>query len=501
MIPRPPILSTALLSLLLGLASCSQEPAQPSLLVITLDTTRADYLSCYGSKRSRTPAMDGLAQSGVLFERTLASSAVTPVAHASIFTGQFPPGHGLRVLAGKGGDRLPPAATTLAEICAQGGWDTAAVHSAFPVSRRFGLDQGFRHFDSFEGKARIDETGKTTWDVKNLQRRSDETVDRALAWAAEAERPFMLWVHLWDPHDPTLTPPASFMQGVPQNGQGAYHPIRLYAREVEYLDLQIARLLEQLRPLAGEAGLIVALTSDHGEGLEDGMARHGWSAHRMLYGEQINVPMILAGPGVPQLKRVTQLVRTVDLLPTLTQLLGLPTQGGIDGLDLAPLWEGSDAYRNAVGNLSPRAAYADQINGYDGNASMVRRRPDAAFQFVWVEYPWKLYWRPHQPESSELFNLAKDSAEEINLLATRPKIAHRLLSVLAELKPWVTEPYGPPEDVDVQGALDALGYGGDGAADDPARPRPYPWKWVSVSEALGLPAAAGDATLPIVTKD
>lgn len=490
--PRPLLLLMAALGSL-GLGSCSQDPPRPSLLVITLDTTRADYLSCYGSKRSRTPVLDGLAQSGVLFENTFSSSAVTPVAHASIFTGQYAPGHGLRVLAGNGGDRLQPSAVTLAELCAESGWDTAAVHSAFPVSRRFGLDQGFSHFDSFEGEARIDETGKTTWDVKNLQRRSDETVNRALAWAQESDGPFMLWVHLWDPHDPTLTPPEQFMAGIPQDVTGAYHPIRLYAREVEYLDQQIGRLLKKLRPMAGEAGLLVALTSDHGEGLDDGMARHGWAAHRMLYTEQIHVPLILAGPGVPKFKRVTQLVRTVDLLPTLSTILGLPTPEGIDGLDLAPLWEGTES--------APRPAYADQINGYDGNAAMVRRRPDAAFQFVWVEYPWKLYWRPHQRADSELFNLAADRGEEINLLATRPKIAHRLLSALAQGKPWVTEPYGAPDDVNVEGALGALGYGGgdgdEGSDEDPS----YPWVWVGISEALGLPAVDGELTLPVVNKE
>lgn len=475
-----------------GLLGCGSESDRPSLVVITLDTTRADYLSCYGSTRSQTPAMDGLAQSGVLFESAYASSAVTPVAHASIFTGQFAPGHGLRVLAGGGGDRLPDAATTLAELCAAEGWDTAAVHSAFPVSRRFGLDQGFSHFDSFEGKARIDETGKTTWDVKNLQRRSDETVDRALSWAAEADSPFMLWIHLWDPHDPTLTPPKEFMQGVPSDRQGAYHPIRLYAREVEYLDLQIGRLLAQLRPLAGEAGLLVALTSDHGEGLDDGMTRHGWPAHRMLYREQIHVPLILSGPGVPALKKIRPLVRTVDLLPTLTKILGLPTPAGIDGLDLAPLWETPVA----GSPQPPRQAYADQINGYDGNASMVRRRPDAAFQFVWISTPWKLYWRPHQPAASELFHLGRDPVEETNEIAVRPKIAARLLNELAQQDPWVTEPYQAPDDVDLAGALDALGYGGGAGAGTTSEQ--YEWVWVGIHEALGQPAVEGETQVPIV---
>lgn len=475
----------------LVMLGCSSEPDRPSLLVITLDTTRADYLSCYGSTRSRTPAMDGLAQSGVLFENALASSAVTPVAHASIFTGQYAPGHGLRVLAGGGGDRLPLSAITLAELCRDGGWDTAAVHSAFPVSRRFGLDQGFTHFDSFEGKARIDETGKTTWDVKNLQRRSDETVDRALAWAREADGPFMLWIHLWDPHDPTLVPPKAFMKGVPHDAKGAYHPIRLYAREVEYLDQQIGRLLTELRPLAGNAGLITALTSDHGEGLDDGLMRHGWPAHRMLYHEQIHVPLILSGPGIPEHTKVRQLVRTVDILPTLTQMLGLPTPTPIQGLDLAPLWERQEG--DPV--LAPRTAYADQINGYDGNASMVRRRPDAAFQFVWVSTPWKLYWRPHQPAASELFHLGRDASEEVNEWGQRPKVALRLLTELAQTDPWVTEPYKAPDDVNVAGALDALGYGG-GDGGSPAS-NAYEWIWVGISEALGQPAIAGEAQIPI----
>jgi arylsulfatase A-like enzyme len=463
----------------------SSEP-RPSVLLLTLDTTRADYLSCYGSTRSKTPALDGLAQSGALFENAMAASAVTPVAHASILTGRFAPGHGLRVLAGGGGDRLSADVPSLARAFGEAGWATGAVHSAFPVSRRFGLDQGFQHFDSFDGKARIDETGKTTWDVQNLQRRSDETVDRTLAWVAEQDDPFFLWVHLWDPHDPTLVPPDEFVAGVPQNEQGAYHPIRLYAREVEYLDLQIGRLLEGLRAEAGEPGLVVAVTSDHGEGLDDGMVRHGWGAHRMLYREQVHVPLILAGPGVPPSTRVSAQVRTVDLAPTLAELVGLPFGGSLDGHSLSPMWLGVDA--------ADRVAYADQVNGYDGNASMVRRRPDAAFQFVWVEQPWKLYWRPHDPAKSELFHLGEDPIEGQNRLATEPEVARRLLTDLAALEPWVTEPYAPPADIaDAAGALGALGYGGgDGEAAE------YPWVRVPLSEALGLEPRAGEPEVPIV---
>ena len=467
----------ALMGLVLA-TGCSPDRKPPNVLLVTLDTTRADYLSCYGGT-NRTPGFDALARSGVLFESALATSAVTPVSHASILTGLNPYEHGLRVLSADSGFRLPASSTTLAGYLKSAGYATGAVHSAFPVSGYFGFNQDFDRFESFDGSMQLlPGAQKTTWNLDALQRRSDATTALALEVIDDLRsdgRPFFLWVHYWDPHDPTLLPPPEWLTAVTASPAGGAHSARyeeVYAAEVRYMDRQFEGLTDGLEESGLRETTLIALTADHGQGLSDGFRRHGWAAHRMTYQEQIHVPLIFAGPGVPVATTHSTLASTVDIVPTLLDLVGIPdlhpSQLRLGGRSLRPLLEGRD--------LPPGSAYADQVNGYDFNASMTGPRPDAAFLFTICDGTWKLIWRPHMPEASELFHLLRDPLETVNVIQSERQVYLRLMADLAQRRPWVLAPFqgdGSQAEDGVGEALQALGYGGGDGAEGTG----LVWQW------------------------
>ena len=448
------------------LLTCGRSPRRPNIVLITLDTTRADYLSCHGAPWATTPALDELAAAGARFERAFASSSLTPVSHATILTGQVNPGHGLRVLSAGSGFRLPSDCETLATRLKAAGYRTGAVHSAFPVSRYFGLERGFDHFDDLAGAlVRAPGADKTQWDVDLLQRRSDDTIDRTIAWMEGADEPFFLWLHLWDPHDKLRLPPAEVLRVAigRATAAGLTDPDdQIYAAEVSYQDSQLGRLFAGLAASGLEDTTLVAVTADHGQGLSDGQRLHGWAMHRMVYREQLHVPLILRGPGVPRGLVVPTQVRTADITPTLLELAGVPRgdtgalDPALDGASLSPLLR--------EGHGPHRVVYADQINGYDHNAGMRLARPDAAFLFSLSDGDWKVVFRPHMPERSELFHLARDPLEERDVRAEHPAEYLRLVAELARYNPWVTAPFPPLEEADpsAAAALGALGYSSAG---------------------------------------
>lgn len=457
-----------------------EQAPRPNVILITLDTTRADALSSYGFPTPDwTPQLDKLAAEGARFSNAHATSAVTPVSHASILTGQFQYHHRLRVLSAASGFRLPEDQPTLATVLAEAGYDTGAVHSAFPVSGYFGFDRDFEHFDSFDGALewKGDSTEKTGWS-EHLQRRSDETVNLVLAALDEGRdraQPVFMWIHLWDPHDPNLKPPreywshleAQLAQGVAANST-IYE--QFYAAEVRFMDSQIGVLMDGLRERGMLDNTLLAVTADHGEGLSDGYQRHGWGKHRMTYQEQLHVPLILSGPGVSP-RTIPDMVSTVDIVPTLLDLLGMPHEG-YGGRSLRPLLEG--------GTLAPVTAYADQVNGYDWNASMVGPRPDAAFLHTVCDGEWKLIYRPHLHEATELFNLVQDPGEEHNVLAQHEDVYLRLMADLAARNPWVLADFAISGEGDpgAQAALAGLGYGGGEEGEEPDAPvRNLEWWW------------------------
>ena len=375
--------------LLLSPVACLQAPSPPprNVVLITFDTTRADAMGAYGADAAATPVFDALAARGTLFLEAQAQAAVTPVAHASILTGLNPYNHGLRTLHGNRLYHLPESVPSLATRLRQLGYETAAFVSAFPCTQRFGLDQGFELFDADFGaapEARIGAAGNISTGM--AQRDAAATTEAALKWLAgrEDERPFFLWVHYFDPHDPLLRPPAArqevFMDGFPRFAEMedalTRDPERfvadyvkdpdlmrrwlrrLYQAEVSWADEQMGRLFDALEVNGGMEQTVVAVTADHGEGLGD----HDWWGHGILYQEQLKVPLVLAGPGVPSELKVSERVRHVDLAPTLLQLAaGTAFAGRVDGISLLPLMTRRASGGEPGAGERPGPAYADAV--------------------------------------------------------------------------------------------------------------------------------------------
>lgn len=456
---------------------------RPSVLLVTLDTTRADRLGAYdvdGTKAGLTPSLDALAARSVVFETAIAQSGVTPVSHASIFTGQNPYHHGLRVLHGSR-YLLGDSAVTLAELLASEGYATAAMVSAFPAGSRFGLAQGFQVFDEDflepPGANTLQPGG--TVDTGRSQRRADATTDRAVAWLQQAEGPFFLWVHYFDPHDTEVVPPDDFQPNPEISGRKSENPLEAaaaeYDREVAFMDAQIARLLAALGRSSHGGDTAIVVTADHGEGLGE----HGWWGHGILYQEQIHVPLLILTPGTDSGgRRVGQMVRQIDIAPTVLDLVGFEGEvPPMDGRSLVPLLEASSADSPAEGVSAPWA-YADLMNrrvfpgsesadaggtdsGVDSDDldSGAQRNVNDDFLLAIVDPPWKYIHHLEKPQESELYHLVDDPDEAVNLLPARRDLGLLYSRRLQSLDPL---PKGPlPEtqmDEEELERLRALGY-------------------------------------------
>jgi arylsulfatase A-like enzyme len=350
--------------------------------------------------------------------------------------------------------------------------------SAFPVSSAYGFDRGFDRFDCPEGALETGPAGNPTWNLSALQRRADATTDRAIEEVRDLRAPFFLWVHYFDPHDAVLLPPASSIPaGVAIPAAGTIDLTReMYDVEVRYVDAQLARLVAALEESGAWENTIVVVVADHGEGLGD----HDWHAHRLLYQEQIRVPLLLRLPSrsaAPRGGVVTSLVRTTDILPTILDYLGIASPQRIDGSSLRGLVEGRAE--------APRRALADAINGYDENALGIRSRPLDDFLYAAMDARWKLVYRPNHPEASELFDLEEDPAELRNRHGDEPGKVLELERLLASSRPFVDHPFpamskeggalpqpGSTRSVEAtRRSLAGLGYAGGGEI------RTVEWAW------------------------
>jgi choline-sulfatase len=312
-------------------AAGGPRPSTPNLVLLTLDTTRADHLGAWGWPHAHTPNLDALAARGTRFVRCDTAAPITLVSHSTLLTGLFPPRHGVR---DNGTFVLPAKIETVAERLAAGGYDTAAVVSAIVLARRQGLDQGFRIYDDDMG------SGYAAGTVVS-ERQAEKTTAAALAALGNLKPPFFLWVHYFDPHE-EYRPPTKF-------ADAATGPNRLYDGEIAYMDEQIGELLKKLPP-----GTDVLAVGDHGEMLgEHGELTHGL----LLYQGVRRVPLILAGPGIPAGQVESALVRTADLTPTLLNLAGLPVPKGLDGVSLLPLPGKGDARQSYSESFLPFFAY------------------------------------------------------------------------------------------------------------------------------------------------
>jgi arylsulfatase A-like enzyme len=298
-------------------ADSRPSPRPSSVLLITLDSTRADRLGCYGAEGAMTPYLDRLAQSGTKFEQALSPSPLTLPSHASILTGLAPRRHGVR---DNGRYRLDDAVPVLTERLRAAGYQTVAFVSSAVLDRRLGLDRGF---DIYDDNVRV---GKR--EVANYEERAASHTTRAvLERIDELTPPFFLWVHYNDPHRPHA-PPEPFKMRFPD---------RPYDGEIAFVDWEMGGVVTAARQKAGS--LITVVAGDHGESLGE----HGEAAHGVfLYQSTQRVPLILAGAGIPSYKLVRRNVGLVDIAPTVLDLLELPPMQEIDGRSLVPALRGRD---------------------------------------------------------------------------------------------------------------------------------------------------------------
>lgn len=403
------------------------------LLLITLDTARADRLGCYGSKTVATPNLDALAARGVVFDNAITPTPLTLPAHCSIFTSLLPAEHGVR---DNGGFPLAPERVTLAEVLAARGWATGGFVSAYVLDRRWGIAQGFDHYR--DGFAVPRDHAITMGD---LQRRGDDTVAKALAWIRQkASGRFFAWVHLYDPHAP-YDPPAPF---------AARYAGRPYDGEIAWTDALVGRLLDGIASLGVSDRTLVAVIADHGESLGE----HGENGHGLfLYEPTTHVPLIVAGPR-PELapRRVRDVVRSTDLAPTLLELLG------IDPAAPKGLEKGDG--RSLVPRIVGRGALAAQ-NGY--SETLFPR-----LHFGWSELRAVRSDRYHFIEAPkpELYDLSSDPQESVNRAASETAVLANLRTSLGRIGGGLPDP-APATTAQSAEALEklaALGYASGAAA-------------------------------------
>jgi choline-sulfatase len=400
-------------------------PAGPrNLLLVSLDTVRADRLGCYQHAAAQTPAIDALAASGLRFEHASTVAPLTLPAHASLMTGTFPGWHGVR---DNGGFYLDDDQLTLAEILREKGFRTGGFVGAFVLDRRWGIAQGFdRYVDDFDLDAFPSAAG-----MDMIQRPGSEVVDRALEWLqADPNRPFFAWVHLYDAHTP-YEAPEPFQPRFPRTRDGAYDA------EIASADAQIGRLVSALRAAGRFDDTLVIVVADHGEMLgEHGELTHGF----FIYEAATHIPLIISGPRIPA-RVVSDQVRIVDVVPTALSLLGIAIPNQVQGTNLMPLARGQ--------HLGLVAHAESWYPRYHYGWSELRSIQDERFKMIRAPRP-------------ELYDLATDPREERDRAtenASRLDVLGRALDEFESRTARAGAPQGPRAvDPETEERLAALGY-------------------------------------------
>ena len=398
---------------------------RPNVILITIDTLRADYLGCYGNTRIPTPNLDALAAQGTIFDRAYCQAPMTPPSHASILTGTYPPTHGVRDFTSSG---LRAGFPTLASILKRSGYNTAAFVSAYVLDSVWGFNQGFDYYyDHFEPKE------FQGVNPGNVQRKAGETITLANDWLSKKPRtPYFLWVHLFDPHH-DYNPPEPFHSRYASD---------LYGGEVAYADHELGRLFDALRANGDWDRSLIVAVSDHGEGRgEHEEYEHGF----FLYEATLRIPLIVKLPkgATKQAPRIRDVVASVDIAPTIVQVAQaqadrqVPMQGR--GLLAQVLGKGGASASIAYGEtLYPRTTF-----GWSELAAFVEGN------FKYIEAP-----------SPELYDLVADPEEQSNLYATRRAMADGLRQKLNLARSRMANQTGAASSTDSERieALRALGY-------------------------------------------
>jgi Flp pilus assembly protein TadD len=407
-------------------AACARQPAPAApppvrgVVLITIDTLRADRLGAHGYKRARTPVFDGLAARGARFDRAFAAAPITLPSHASVLTGRYPQGHGAR----HNGMRMDDGVPLLTEAFARSGFATGAFVGAFPLDRRFGLARGFQVYG--------DRMPRTAGTLAN-ERPGRAVADEAISWVRGiGTGRFFLWLHLFEPHTP---------YGIP----GDTRPVEeRYDDEIAEADRQAGRVLEALGDAARDSVIVVA--ADHGEAFGE----HGEITHSLfVYDTTLRVPLIVAGPGIDA-RTVESPVSLVDLAPTLARLAGLGAFDA-DGVDLSAALHG--------GTVADRRLYAESFAPLlDFGWSPLRSvRQDG--------------WKAIDAPRPELYQVSVDPDEQRDLagsetarLAALREIVDRYSSASLAAR--------PPADRESASRLQALGYVGTGRSTTGSRADP-----------------------------
>ena len=436
---------------------------RPSFLLITVDCLRADHVSCFGYGRPTTPHLDRLAQDGVAFSQAIAHGSCTRISFSSILSSTYPSMFG-------GFAYLSDERPVVAEILREAGYATAAFGSNPYLSTRFCYHKGFDFYDQNLVPWNQDEASPI---IKNINRlfivlrgmlpylRADALRRKALRWleGRPAHRPFFLWVHFMDVHEPYRPPrpyarlyDGGYRKLVPDrilwqraharpqditDGQRA-HLVALYDGEINFVDREIGRLLEQMGERDLLENTLVVVAADHG----DEFAEHGEFGHRFkLYDELIRVPLIFWSPDLlPQREIIPHQVRLIDLVPTALDLLNVHTELSFEGTSLLPYIQGQESWPElaAISETSPKTGALSLRTGQ-----------------------WKLIWH-YQKNHRELYDLQKDAQEHHNIADRRSDVVTVLEPVLRAHLDRVTAHRAPLDELDVDAEVRdrwrALGY-------------------------------------------
>lgn len=451
------------------LSACQSQPAPPSapaappanVVLISVDTLRADHLGCYGYFRDTSPAIDAFSREAIFFEQAYAPMATTLPSHLSLLTGLFPLEHGTLANFGDGGKPFGhrKGIRSVAEWFSEHGYDTGAFVSSLPLKRLSGFNRGFSRFDEPQREARP----------------GARTTDAALAWLQErSDKPFFLFIHYYDPHTP-YSPPAPYdsqfttdadlerwlaERGIPEAVEpgpcrGRKRTVSLeatnqYDGEIRYTDAEVSRLFDALRRAGKFDNSVIIFTADHGEGLN----QHHWPQHGRVWNEQLHVPLLIRFPsglaaGAPT--RVERLTSLADVFPTVVARL-------------KPSWA-AEFMRQASG--------VDALGGGGGERPLLAQRSgrpcpdDAGGELALILPGWRFHHDPEQGNS--LYDMTADPFELASLSRERADVAEKLAGVtqrlaahlLAHGASYPEEGAEAPEvDEETRRQLEALGYTG-----------------------------------------
>lgn len=401
----------------------SKAGSKPDVLLITIDTLRADHIGAYGSKNAETPTIDGLARTGVLYEHAYSQVPLTLASHTSLLTGTYPFHNGVQDFTGQ---PLSPNIRSVAQALQAQGYDTAAIVSSYVLDRSWGLNRGFSlYYDVFKGSSFLEN------DPGLVERKASGSVDEALKWLRRTRtKPFFLWLHLYDPHS-GYEPPEPFRT------RFAASP---YDGEIAYADRELGRVISYLKQRGLYDRMLIIFASDHGESLgEHGEKEHGF----FVYHSTLHVPLVVKPPVSSGLKphHIADPVPIMGIAPTILATLKLhdPIERQFETESLL-----------AAGSKDPAPVYSESFYSFSSFGwSPVRTINNSSYQFIEAPKP-------------ELYDLRNDAAEKRNLFSEQPAVGsvmgQELKNLVARYAPHDSPAGGSQLDAAAVEKLRALGY-------------------------------------------